>query len=167
MNIVALARYAIVVMAASMCLSFSSPVRAQSPSHLAAAKELVDIIGAAREFEPLVTGVIIASASQYLSSNPTLSKDLNEIAEQLVTEFLPRRGEMQNEVIRLYAQRLTEPEIKDLLTFYKSPLGKKMLAESSYVIGEAIKKADVFSAKLREEVTVRMRAELKKRGKDI
>jgi hypothetical protein len=74
---------------------------------------------------------------------------------------------MQNEVIRLYAQRLTEPEIKDLLTFYKSPLGKKMLVESSYVVGEAIKKADVFSVKLREEVTVRMRAELKKRGKDI
>jgi translation elongation factor EF-Ts len=44
---------------------------------------------------------------------------------------------------------------------------KKMLTESSYVIGEAIKKADVFSAKLREEVTVRMRAELKKRGKEI
>src|SRR5258708_5214898 len=71
MNIVALARYAIVVLAASICLSFSSPVRAQSPSHLVAAKELVDIIGAAREFEPLVPGVIIASASQYLSSNPT------------------------------------------------------------------------------------------------
>ena len=167
MNMIGLVRFALVVLAASMCLSFSSPARAQTPSHLAAAKDLVDLIGAAREFEPLVTGVIIATASQYLSSNPTLSKDLNEIAELLVTEFLPRRGEIQNEVIKLYAQRLSEQEIKDLLTFYRSPLGKKMLVESAYIIGEAVKRADTIAAKLREEVTVRMRAELKKRGKDI
>src|SRR5260221_14739462 len=97
MNIVALARYAIVVLAASICINFSGPSRAQpapTASHLAAAKELVDLVGAAREFEPLVTGVIIQAASNYLQGNPTFAKDLNEIAEQLVTEYLPRKAEM-------------------------------------------------------------------------
>ena len=170
MNIVGLVRYAFVVLAASMCLSFSSPARSQpqpTANHLALAKELVDIVGAAREFDSLVTGVIVTTASTYLQSNPTLAKDLNEVVELLVAEFLPRRGELQNEVIRLYAARLTEPELKDILTFYKSPLGKKMLVESSYVIGEAVKKADTFAAKLREEVVVRIRAEMKKRGRDL
>jgi uncharacterized protein len=167
MNIVALVRYAIVVLAASFCLNFSSLSHAQpapTASHLAAAKELVDLVGAAREFDPLVTGVIIQSASNYLQGNPSMAKDLNEIAEQLVTEYLPRKAEIPNEVVRLYASRLTEKEIRDVLAFYKSPLGQKMLTESQYVIGEAIKKADAFSAKLRQEVAARVRAELIKRG---
>ena len=77
MNIVALVRYAIVVLAASFCLNFSSPAHAQpapTASHLAAAKELVDLVGAAREFEPLVTGVIIQAASSYLQGNPSLGE---------------------------------------------------------------------------------------------
>jgi hypothetical protein len=167
MNIVALVRYAIVALAASFCLSFSGPSHAQpapTASHLAAAKELVDLTGTAREFDPLVTGVIIQSASNYLQGNPTLAKDLNEIAEQLVTEYLPRKAELPNEVVRLYASRFTEKEIRDILAFYKSPLGQKMLTESQYVVGEAIKKADALAASLRVEVSARVRAELIKRG---
>ena len=167
MNIVALVRYAIVVLAASFCVNFSSPSHAQpapTASHLAAAKELVDLVGAAREFDPLVTGVIIQAASGYLQSNPNLAKDLNEIAEQLVTEYLPRKADMPNEVVRLYASRMTEKEIRDVLAFYKSPLGQKMLTESQYVISEAFKKGEVFAASLRVEVAAKVRAELIKRG---
>jgi len=167
MNIVALVRYGTVVLAAAFCLSYSSPAQAQpapTASHLAAAKELVDLVGAAREFEPLVTGVIIQAASNYLQGNPTFAKDLNEIAEQLVTEYLPRKAEMQNEVIRLYATRLTEKEIRDILAFYKSPLGQKMLTESQFVVTESFKKGEVYAAKLREEIVPKVRAELIKRG---
>jgi hypothetical protein len=167
MNFVALVRHAIVVLAAVFCLNFSGASHAQpapTASHLAAAKELVDLVGAAREFEPLVTGVIIQSASNYLQGNPAMAKDLNEIAEQLVTEYLPRKAELPNEVVRLYASRLTEKEIRDVLTFYKSPLGQKMLTESQYVISEAFKKGEVFAANLRVEVAAKVRAELIKRG---
>ena len=167
MNIVALVRYATVVLTAAFCLSYSSPSQAQpapTASHLAAAKELVDLVGAAREFEPLVTGVIIQAASGYLQGNPTFAKDLNEIAEQLVTEYLPRKAEMQNEVIRLYATRLTEKEIRDILAFYKSPLGQKMLTESQFVVTESFKKGEAYAAKLREEIVPKVRAELIKRG---
>jgi hypothetical protein len=170
MNTVVLARHAFVVLAATLCLIFASPARAQpqpSASHLAVAKELVNIVGATRQFDSIVTGVIVQIASNYLQSNSALAKDLNEIVELLVGEYLPRRDEMQNEVIRLYASRLTEQEIKDVLTFYKSPLGKKMLNESQYVLGESLNRADVWATKFREEVAVRLRAELKKRGHNL
>jgi hypothetical protein len=170
MNTVALARHAFVVLAASLCLAFASPTRAQqqpSASHLAAAKELVSVVGAARQFDSIVTGVIVQVASNFLQSNSALAKDLNETVELLVGEFHPRRDEMQNEIIRLYASRLTEQEIKDVLTFYKSPLGKKMLNESQYVLNESINRAEVWATKFREEVAVRLRAELKKRGHNL
>ena len=158
------------VIAASFVLIIAGPARAQtqpSPAALGMAKELVEILGTAREFEPLVTGVIVQTASSFLQANPALSKDLNEVVDILVTENLPRKNEVPNEVVRLYASRLTDQELKDLLTFYKSPLGKKMLVESSFVMGETIKKADAWAAKFREEITARIRAELKKKGHNL
>ena len=170
MNTVAHVRHAIVILAAFLCLVVASPVRAQpqpSPSHLAAAKELVEVIGASRQFESIATQVIVQVASNFLQSNSALAKDLNEIVDLMVTEYLPRRAEMQNEIIRLYASRLTEQEIKDVLTFYKSPLGKKMLIESQNVLGESVNRADLWAVKFREEVGVRLRAELRKRGHNL
>ena len=169
MNFVVLTRYVCVVVVACSCLIFAGPARTQqpSPATLATAKELVDIIGAAREFEPIVTGVIVQTATTFLNSNPALSKDLNDIVESLVSEFLPRRDEVKSDIIKLYAQRLTDQELKDALTFYKSPVGKKLLTESQAILGETMKRADAWAAKFREEVAGRIRAELKKKGHNL
>jgi hypothetical protein len=170
MNTVAHIRHAMVVLAACLCLVFASSARAQqqpSASQLAASKELVEVVGASRQFDSIVTQVIVQVASNFLQSNPALAKDLNDIVELMVTEYLPRRLEMQNEVIRLYATRLTEQEIKDVLAFYKSALGKKMLIESQNILGESANRADAWATKFREEVGTRLRAELKKRGHNL
>ena len=158
-----------VALAAVALLLFAGPTRAQQPSAnaLAQAKELADIVGATREFESMPTAVIVQTASNYLQSNPALAKDLNEIAETLVQEFLPRRNEVPNEIVKLFAQRFTEQELKDAIAFYKGPLGKKLLTENSNILRESVKVADAWAAKFREEVATRLRAELKKRGKNI
>ena len=158
-----------VAIAASALLTFAGPVRAQQPSAnaMAQAKELTDIVGATREFESIPTAVIVQTASTYLQSNPALAKDLNEIAEQLVQEFLPRRTEIPTEIVKLYATRFTEQELKESLTFYKSPLGKKLLAESGNILRDSVKLADAWGVKLRDEIATRIRAELKKRGKNL
>ena len=44
-------------------------------------------------------------------------------------DLQPRFGELTNEIARLYATHFTEQELKDILAFYTSPAGKKMLSE--------------------------------------
>jgi uncharacterized protein len=167
MNTLVLVRSALVILAALVCLVQASPTRAQpqpAASHLAVAKELVDVVGAARQFDSIVSAVIVQVASNFLQANGAYGKDLNDIVDLLVTEYLPRRVEVQNDVIRLYASRLAEQEMKDVLTFYKSPVGKKMLTESQFVLNESLTRAENWAGKFREEVAPRVRAELKKRG---
>ena len=158
-----------VAIAATAVLFFAEPTQAQQPSAnaLAAAKELTEIVGATREFESMPTTVIVQTASQFLQANPTLAKDLNEIAEALVQEYLPRRTEVPTEIIKLYATRFTEQELKDAIAFYKGPLGKKLLTESSNILRDSVKIADAWGTKFRDEMAARIRAELKKRGKNI
>ena len=68
----------------------------------------------------------------FLQTNPKLGKDLNEVAAKLRAEMsAPRRPSCSTRRAKLYAAHFTEQELKDMLAFYKSPLGKKMIARGA------------------------------------
>jgi uncharacterized protein len=142
---------------------------AQQPSAtaIATAKEVITVKGAAALYSPLVSGVIERTKSVFLQSNPTLAKDLNEVAAKLHTEYAPRGAEILNEVAKLYASRFTEQELKDTLAFYKSPLGRKLVTEEPAILDQSMKNAQTWAENLSQEVIAKMRAEMKKRGRDI
>ena len=45
----------------------------------------------------------------------------------LLKELAPRKAELQQQLARAYAQHFTEQELKDVIAFYKTPLGKKLI----------------------------------------
>jgi hypothetical protein len=138
-----------------------------SPGALAAAKELVAVKGASAVYEPLVPGVIEQAKGVFLQANPMLSKDLNEVAAKLRAEYAPRSAEVVNDVAKIYATRFTEQELKDTLAFYKSPLGRKLLVEEPTILDQSMRNAQNWANRLSEEVIIKMRAEMKKRGHEI
>jgi uncharacterized protein len=153
-----------------VCLVLSAATtQAQQPSAaaMASAKELVAVKGVQTLFEPIVAGVVERAKRLFEQTNPMLGKELNEVAAKLRSEFAPRSAEVLNETARLYAVRFTEQELKDALAFYKSPLGRKLLAEEPRIADESMKAATSWADKLSEEVMNKMRAEMKKRGHEI
>lgn len=147
--------------------AFGPTVRAQqqpTPAAMAAATELISVTGATALFNPLISGVVEQAKIFFLQQDPSLGKDLNEIAAKLKTELQPRFSELNGEVAKLYAGRFSEQELKDLLAFYKSPLGQKLLAQQPQIIDGSMKFAQEWSNKLSDEVIAKMRDELRKRG---
>jgi hypothetical protein len=149
--------------------AFAVPAQAQqpSPAALAAARELMEIKGVKNLVEPVVIGVVEQTKGVILQTNPGLTKDLDEVGAQLRTEYAPRTAELTNEIVRLYAQRFTEQELKEAVAYYKTPTGKKMLAEEPKILDESYARIQQWASKLQEEVAVRVRAELKKRGHNL
>ena len=69
---------------------------------------------------------------------------------------------------RHYATDFTEQELKDLLAFYKSPLGKKMLEqEPKTIASQPAVHAATGAQKFADEVDGKFHEEMKKRGKPI
>ena len=68
---------------------------------------------------------------------------------------------------RIYATHFTEPELKDLLAFYQSPLGQKVLVEEPKVLDESMVYAGTWADNLSADVMAKMRADMKKRGHDM
>jgi hypothetical protein len=162
------ATYRAAVFAAALAASGPAAYAQQpSPAALASAKEFVTLTGATLIFSPLVAGVVEQAKMLYLQQNPGLSKDLNEISAKLKAELNPRLEEVNVEMARIYATRFTETELKEIMAFYGSPTGKKMLIEQPQAAELSLKFAQDWSIKLSDEVVGKMRDELKKRGHNL
>jgi hypothetical protein len=140
------------------------PPVATSPAALATAKQLVAATNSAVIFNPLIAGVVEQAKLLYLQQDPGLAKDLNEIADQMRRDLAPRFTELGDEVALLYAQHFTDDELKNILNFYQSPTGKKLLQEQPIVVDNSMKFAQDWANKLSDQVIAKFRDELKKRG---
>ena len=112
-------------------------------------------------------GVIEQVKGVFLQTNPMLSRELNEVAAQLRVEYAPRSAQLMDQTARLYAQAFTEQELKDALAFYKSPLGRKIVAQEPLIFDDSLHRVQQWANQLSEEVMNRMRAEMKKKGHDL
>jgi uncharacterized protein len=160
------ARAAAVISAIGM---FGSMAGAEQPTaqSIALAKELVVLKGSTQLWDAVVPGIIEQAKGVFLQTNPMLSKELNEVAAQLRTEYAPRSSQIVDQIAQLYAESFTPQELKDALVFYKSPLGRKIVKEEPRILDDGLRRVQQWSNKLSEEVVGRMRAEMKKKGYDL
>lgn len=154
---------------AAALVAIGPAAHSQQPSAaaMATAKDIVGVTGATALFNPLIPGVIEQAKILFLQQDPSLSQDLNEIGTRLRSELMPRLTELSDEMAKLYATHFTETELKEILAFYKSPVGKKMLAQQPAVIDSSMKYAQTWSTKLSDEVVAKLRTELKKKGHNL
>ena len=167
-------RYTMVIaLVALTFLGVTKPAapQASAPQPSAAAillaKQIVQIKGVEKMFNPLVDGVVERVKDQFMQTNFMWAKDLNEVAANLKRDYAPRVNELVDATARIYASHFTEAELKDILAFYQSPLGQKMVVEEPKALDESVANAGQFGDNLSEEVINKMRAEMKKRGHDI
>jgi len=165
-----LASVARAVVLTGTLVAFGAGVQAQqkpTPAAIATAKEIMALKGAAVIFEALIPGVIEQGKNMFETQNPALSNDLREVAAKLRTELAPRLKEVTEEVAAAYASHFTEKEIKEILTFYQSPVGKKMISEEPKALEQSMTFAQNWANKFSEEVIAKIRAEMKKKGHNI
>lgn len=167
MNVIAIARAAGLALCLLAC-SFSAGQAQEPPaSSLALAKELIILKGGNAMLDPIVPGVIESAKNILLQTNPMLGKDLNEVAANLRKEFDPKREELVAVMARAYAQRFTEAELKELLAFFKAPLGKKMITDEPQIIEDSMSRTRQWANTFSEQMIGRFRVDMKKKGHDL
>jgi len=138
-----------------------------SPGAIATAKEIVTIKGGDNMFGPLIPNVVEQAKSMFEQQNPNLGKDLTTVATKLRADLAPRMSEINDAIAKAYATHFTEAELKEMLTFYKSPVGRKMISEEPKALAEAVNFAQSWAQKFSEEVISKYRVEMKKMGHDL
>ena len=166
MRVQMLSRLAYASLAAIFCLMSNGDARAQqpTPAAISIASEILEVKGQLLVLEKLVDGVIQGSLNTLLQLNPNLFKDLNDVAGSLRKEYAPRFAGLKADLAKDYASRFSESELKETASFFKSPLGKKIIEQEAPFIERTMSSAQDWAIKLNEEVLQRFRAEMKKKG---
>jgi hypothetical protein len=141
-----------------------APAPAPSAAAVAAARELIVVKGGAAMFDPVIPGVIETAKNSLVPTNPNLTKELNDVAAQLRKDYDNKKAELVYEVAVIYAKHFSEQELKDLVGFYKSPLGQKMLKEEPLALEQGMKRAQDWGQDFSEAVLARIRSEMAKKG---
>jgi uncharacterized protein len=138
-----------------------------SPAAIAAAKEILTMKNASAMYAQAVPSVVEQTKTNLLQSNLNYQKDLNEVAVIVAQSLAGREKEIGDGMAKVYADAFTEQELKDLVTFYKSPLGAKLLSAEPEAIQNSITYMRQWGQTFSQVVAAQFRAEMHKRGKDI
>jgi hypothetical protein len=138
-----------------------------SPGAIAAAKEILTIKNAAGMYAGAVPGMVEKAKIALTQQNLNYQKDLNEVAPIVAQQLAGRQNEIGDGMAQIYASEFTEQELKDLVTFYKSPLGQKLLSAEPKAIGQSMTFMNTWAQNFSETVMSAFRAEMHKRGKEI
>ena len=138
-----------------------------SAAAIAAAKEILLIKNASAAYSGVVVSTIQSVRNSLTQSNLNYQKDIEEISYKLARELAGKESEIGDGMASIYATHFTEQELKDLVAFYKSPLGKKMNEMEPKSIEDSLNLIRVWSEDLAVEINEKFREEMKKRGKDL
>ena len=114
-----------------------------------------------------VPSVVQQTKDPLLQTNLNYQKDLNEVAVIVAQKLAGRENEIGEGMAKIYASDFTEQELKDLVTFYKSPLGQKLLATEPKAIQSSMAFMNQWAQQFCRNVNGEFRAEMRKRGKQI
>jgi hypothetical protein len=157
----------VVFIAAFICACLG-PVAAQaqqpSAAAVAMAREVIVTKGATSMTDPLVRGVIESVKNSFVPTNPNLTRELNDVAAILHKELDGKSSEVVDQMARAYASRFTEQELKNLLVFFKTPLGEKYIREEPNALEDGLKRAQQWADTFADTVMARMRSEMQKKG---
>ena len=150
-------------------IGFAAAANAQAPSasHVKLAREVVELSGSVRAFERAIPQIFQQVYTTYTQQNPDLQKEISSVLQDLIPEFDKRKDEIGGIIAQAFAAKFSEAELKELIAFYTSAVGKKLTNEHAAVLQDAFAKTQEWGGKLTQVLVNRLKEEMKKKGHAI
>lgn len=131
-------------------------VTAASPSHVAAAREVLEVLRVKDSVPPLVAQLSGLITDQIAQWNPSpeqqgeVDKTVAKIQAALVEEIDWRH--LESDYLVLYTEAFTERELREIARFYRSPVGAKYVASAPQLQQRAITISQLRVARVQPQI---------------
>ena len=146
-----------------------TPLRAQTPpaappQNLAAARELVAAMHATDQFKAMLPTIFQALKPVFVQDRPDVEKDYNAIMPIIITSAMKRVNEFADRLAVIYANNFSVDELRDLIAFYQTPTGQKLVARQPVIARDSMAAGQQFGQTLVNDLKGEISEELRKRG---
>jgi hypothetical protein len=145
----------------SICAS-----RAQTPSPdaMTAARSLVTTMKLPDQYKPLLPALMLTLKPALVQDRPEIERDYDTMMPVIEDAYKQYDNAMLNDLATLYANNYTVSEMHELETFYRQPVGQKLLVKSQAITQQASQVAQDASRKAAEDLRTRLTEALRQKG---
>ena len=138
---------------------------ATDPVALAKAKELLQVSNLIAMRDQMVALVEAQIAALVRDANPGQDDKVDHAVTDLIRPALRRRiPEYLDLAAGVYADHFTRAELEQLVSFYKSPLGQKLVREQGALVPDITKMSKAWINRVGNDVLKETAADFAKRG---
>lgn len=130
-------------------------------------RELARLTEAKRQLAMLMPMLAFNVRQIVTAANPKAEKDFDEVLPFVVGKVLRRPTSFEDIVAKVYAHQFTADELKQLVAFYSSPVGRKLIEKQPELGQEVAKISQPLGQEISRELSDLMRKELRKRGHSL
>jgi hypothetical protein len=157
----------------------AAPALAQAPApaapaavaipeaQLRIAREIVEAAGIARSFDAAFPDFALRIRQNFAASRPEIVKDMDDTLVALMPEVRTRRGEMVERSARAVAAPFSEAELRDILAFFNSAVGKKYVNSQPAMLAQIFQAMEPWMQQTSEFFLNRFREEMRKKGHTV
>ncbi|POR52366.1 DUF2059 domain-containing protein [Bosea psychrotolerans] len=165
-------RHSLASAALGLALTLSAPVFAQTaapaaaitPSHLQLAREAAELTGISASLESIYTEFSTRTKQLVGTTRPELKKDMDAVIDALKPEADAKRAEIMVTASEIFARKINEADLKEVVTFFKSPVGQRYNAARTSAIDEIYVVLEPWSINTSNFLFDRFTQEMRKRG---
>jgi hypothetical protein len=138
---------------------------APSPQTLADAKQVIELLHLQTLPQQIVMSLVQQLAQQILAANKGKETAVKAYAEQsLLPAVRARQAALDQQQNLILANRFTDDELRQILAFYKTGAGAKLLATGPAMTNEMRQFAGTWAQQVINDLKPTVGPELKKRG---
>ena len=144
----------------------SGPALAQSPAAdaEAAARELVTTIKLGDQFKALLPMIFKSIKPAIVQNRPDVDHDFDALVPIVQQKMSARISELEDAVAVVYASNFSAAELRDLIAFYKTPTGQKLLEKTPSIAQQTMAAGQKFGQSAGAEAQKEMTDQLRNKG---
>ena len=141
--------------------TLQSPI---APEKLALARRVVLGSGMGRSFEPMLPQLEEQIPVVVTRTRPELAKDLSAVLTQLHPEFAKKADDMTDIAARIYAEHMSEDDLRAAAAFFDSPAGKNYVSAQPLMLDQLVVAMQAWTQETSTYMMKRVQQEMEKKG---
>ena len=133
-----------------------------SEEQIAAARATIQSLNLTVGFDRILPNLAEQLKAQLIQASPNFTDAITTTVDEKALSLAARRGDLEREAARIYANAFTLDELKAISAFYQSDVGKKLLKDGPVATREMMKAADIWASGISRDLAKESDAALQK-----
>jgi len=138
--------------------------QAPDAAQIKAARQLMTVTGAENSFRSILAVMGAQITNVVIQQNKGKEKKVRKILNPILADAASKREEMVSQAALIYARKFSIAEMQEITRFYKSPVGRKLVAQLPQIMQESMRIGQSVSQKIGADIIRRFKDEAKKQG---